>query len=80
MFLDQLAQDTGGRVLVPKGAGDLANVYKTILEDLEGQYVVGYVSGNATQDGKFRKLKIEVQRKDLKVRHREGYYAPVAGR
>lgn len=80
MFLEQLAQATGGRVLVPKGPGDLANVYKTILEDLEGQYVIGYVSDNAVQDGKFRKLKIEVQRKGLKVRHREGYYAPVAGR
>ncbi len=80
MFLEQLAQATGGRVLVPRGASDLGNVYKTILEDLEGQYVIGYVSDNAVQDGKFRKLKIEVKRKDVKVRHRQGYYAPVAGR
>jgi Ca-activated chloride channel family protein len=79
-FLNELADLTGGRVFTPNGAGDLPDVYRTILNDLEGQYVIGYVPENTAQDGKFRKIKIEVARKGLKVRHREGYYAPKASR
>jgi hypothetical protein len=35
------------------------------------------VSSNPAQDGRFRKLKVELKRPGLKVRHRPGYYAPV---
>jgi VWFA-related protein len=79
-FLDQLAELTGGRVFTPSGAGDLPGVYQTILNDLEGQYVIGYVPANTAQDGKYRKIKIEVNRKGVRIRHREGYYAPKASR
>jgi Ca-activated chloride channel family protein len=75
-FVGSLADVTGGRVFAPKSTARLSEVYQTILEDLEGQYVIGYVSANSSRDGKFRKLKIKVKRKGLKVRHRQGYYAP----
>jgi VWFA-related protein len=75
-FLQDLARLTGGRVFTATRADELPDVYKTILDDLEGQYVIGYVPENAAQDGTYRKVKIEVSRKGLKVRHREGYYAP----
>jgi len=38
-------------------------------------YVLGYSPANAELDGKFRKIKIEVVRKDLKVAYRHGYFA-----
>jgi hypothetical protein len=56
------------------------SVYRTILEDLEGQYVLGYVSDNTAQDGKYRRIRIQVDRKRLNVRHREGCCAPSASR
>jgi Ca-activated chloride channel family protein len=75
-FLTGLASTTGGEVFTPSSSRDLPRIYERILDQLEAQYVLGFVSDNAKRDGKFRKLKVELKRKDLRVRHREGYYAP----
>jgi hypothetical protein len=37
---------------------------------------LGYVSTNTKQDGKYRKIKVEVDREDVKVRARRGYFGP----
>jgi VWFA-related protein len=39
------------------------------------QYLLGYAPTRATWDGKFRRVKVTVNRKDVKVLHRHGYYA-----
>ncbi|MBI2821147.1 MAG: VWA domain-containing protein, partial [Acidobacteria bacterium] len=43
------------------------------------QYVLGYIPSNASHDGKWRKLKVQLQPPDglprLNVRTREGYFA-----
>ena len=75
MFLVQLAELTGGRVFNPHTSKDLPSIYQRILDELAGQYVIGFAS-DGRADGRYRKLKVELKRKDLKVRHREGYYAP----
>jgi len=75
-FLGELARASGGEVFRPAAAGDLAEIYAQILDELSSQYVLGYVSDNPKRDGKYRELKVEVSREDLKVRHRPGYDAP----
>ncbi len=75
-FLGELAQVTGGEVFAPHASRELAEVYARILDELSSQYVLGYVSDDSRRDGKFRKLRVEVKDKALKVRHRTGYYAP----
>jgi VWFA-related protein len=75
-FLGQLASSSGGQVFRPGAAGDLAEIYSEILDELSGQYVLGYVSDNPEWDGKYRKLEVEVSREDLRLRHRPGYNAP----
>ena len=54
--LEQLAAMTGGQVFTPRSSRDLAGIYDRILEDLAGQFVVGYVSDNPLRDGKLRKI------------------------
>ena len=71
-FLQQMADLTGGQVYTPQSSGDLAGIYRKILDELESQYVLGFVSSGAP-DGKFRKLKVTVKREGLKLRHRPGY-------
>jgi hypothetical protein len=39
--------------------------------------VLGFLSKNASRDGKFRRLKVAVKRSGLQIRHRLGYYAPL---
>ena len=77
VFLQQIAEMTGGRVFSPQSSRELAAIFQKILDELAAQYVLGFVSSNTAQDGRFRKLKVELKRPGLKVRHRQGYYAPL---
>jgi len=74
--LNQLAEMSGGAVYAPGASRDLASVYSAILSELKAQYVVGYVPDSAKPDGKFRRLKVELLRSGLRVRHRQGYLVP----
>jgi Ca-activated chloride channel family protein len=78
-FLHHVADLTGGDVFTPVSSKDLEGIYDKILAELGAQYVLGYVSDNTHRDGKFRKLKVEVRPKGMKVRYRGGYYAPKDG-
>jgi Ca-activated chloride channel homolog len=71
-FLQQVADMTGGQVYAPQSSGDLAGIYRKILDELEAQYVLGFSSSTAS-DGKFHKLRVNLKRSGLKVRHRPGY-------
>jgi Ca-activated chloride channel homolog len=75
-FLQQIADMTGGQLFTPSTSKDLGAIYQKILDELSAQYVIGFVSDNPRADGKFRKLKVDVHRDGLKVRHRPGYFAP----
>jgi Ca-activated chloride channel homolog len=75
-FLQQIADITGGQLFTPSTSKDLGGIYQKILDELSAQYVIGFVSDNPRQDGKFRKLKVDVRRDRMKVRHRTGYFAP----
>ena len=75
-ILQQMAEITGGQLFTPAASKDLASIYQKILDELSAQYVIGFVSDNLRRDGKFRKLKVDVRRAGLKVRHRPGYFAP----
>jgi Ca-activated chloride channel family protein len=79
--LRRLASITGGAVHYPTGSRDLPGIYQSILDDLGGQYVLGFTSLNTARDGKYRRLRVTLKnpRKGWKVRHREGYYAPFEG-
>jgi Ca-activated chloride channel family protein len=79
-FLQQMADITGGQLFTPATSKDLPGIYAKILDELSAQYVIGFVSDNQRRDGKFRKLKVDVRRDGLKVRHRTGYFAPDAKR
>jgi Ca-activated chloride channel homolog len=61
----ELALKTGGQffvvgdartALAPRAAHDLGPVFRAIAEDLAGQYVLGYHAGEATRDGRPRRL------------------------
>ncbi|HEV2296941.1 MAG TPA: VWA domain-containing protein [Candidatus Acidoferrales bacterium] len=74
----KMAKETGGRVISIRGAKDLDKAFEQISEELRSQYVIGYYPTNKTNDGAFRKVKLETTTQGLKVLTREGYYAPVA--
>jgi Ca-activated chloride channel family protein len=73
--LQRLAEDTGGRAFFPFKAEDLSESFQGISTELRSQYSLAYRSSNPARDGSFRTIKIETDRKNLKVKSRKGYYA-----
>jgi len=68
--------ETGGFAVV--NSNDLALGFKRIMTDQHGYYLIGYQPEPGTlhskSDMQFRKLKIKVKPKGLKVRTRAGFY------
>jgi Ca-activated chloride channel homolog len=82
--LRELAKLTGGYAFFPSSLKDLGQACVKIGTDLRNQYVLGYRSTNGAKNGKWRKIKVQVNRPDgmprLNVRARTGYYAPALER
>jgi Ca-activated chloride channel family protein len=74
--LRRLAQQTGGRAFFPMDVKDLAAIYTDIRNELASQYSLAYQSGSGNGDGKWRSIAVRVNRPDVTVRTRQGYYAP----
>jgi hypothetical protein len=68
--MQTMASITGGRYFYPE---DRTGVDR-VLADLQGSYTLGFYMSEAPDD-KWHKLKVEVKRPGLSVRHREGYVA-----
>ncbi|MEW5976858.1 MAG: VWA domain-containing protein [Acidobacteriota bacterium] len=75
-ILRKLAEETGGRAFYPFKAEDLSESFQNIGDELRSQYSLAYRSSNPSRDGSFRSIKIDTDRKNLKVKSRKGYYAP----
>lgn len=72
----KLAEETGGRVISVNSEKKLMQAFDEISEELRSQYTLGYYPSNSARDGKFRKIKVEMANRDLRVLARKGYYAP----
>jgi Ca-activated chloride channel homolog len=72
------AQETGGQPFFPFKASDLAQSFENIANELRHQYIALYRPDPLKTDGLYHNLEIKVKnRKDLVVRARHGYYAPL---
>ncbi len=75
-FLEQIADETGGRAFFVKKASELAGTYGLIAEELRTQYQIVYSSDNQKFDGRFMPVKVRVVKgSNYDVRHRSGYSA-----
>jgi Ca-activated chloride channel family protein len=72
--LRRLAQQTGGRAFFPQAARELTGVYGEIRDELSSQYLLAYESGSQ-KNGQWRRVNVRVNRPNVMVRARQGYYA-----
>jgi VWFA-related protein len=70
-LLRRLATLSGGRALFTEEAGRLAAAFDEILEDLSNQYLLAYPTPPGSRDGKWHRIRVEVD--GYKVRARQGY-------
>ena len=71
--LQSLARETGGRALI--GTNRLSDIFNRVAQDASGYYVISYYPVDLRSAGRFRALKISVNRKDARVQQAtKGYY------
>jgi Ca-activated chloride channel homolog len=76
--LKYFAEQTGGQAFFPFKAQDLSQDFENIANELRHQYNVLYRPEPLKADGLYHPVDVKVRnRKDLVVRARHGYYAPV---
>ena len=71
--LSTLAADTGGKAFFD--SNDFGGVFSQVQKDTSAYYILGYSSSNHAKDGKFRHIKVVLNRPEVKLDFRQGYYA-----
>jgi VWFA-related protein len=69
----ELAESTGGFLI--GDTNDLRPALRKVNEEVSSYYEVTFNPGIQNYDGRFRKLKVEANRKDLVINARTGYFA-----
>jgi VWFA-related protein len=72
--LGTLSSDTGGKAFFD--SNDFAPAFQQVQHDTEAYYILGFRSTNTKRDGSYRHLTVKLNRSDVKMDYRPGYYAP----
>lgn len=75
-YLRAVAFQSGARYLRAESVEMTALAFGLIADELRHQYTLAYYSKNENYDGGFRTISVTVNRSDLQVRARQGYFAP----
>jgi VWFA-related protein len=71
--LETIARDTGGRYFGNRN--DLDQAIQSALRESSSYYMLGYYPSQKKWDGKFRNIKLQVDRQGTQLRYRRGYFA-----
>jgi Ca-activated chloride channel family protein len=75
-----MAEGTGGRTFFPGFGKDLDQAFADIISELRTQYFMAYYpQGVPLTKNPFHKLEVQVDRPDLRVQARNGYYGEAEG-
>jgi VWFA-related protein len=72
--LGTLSADTGGKAFFD--SNDFAPAFQQVQHDTEAYYILGFHSTDTARDGSYRHLTVKLNRSDVKMDYRPGYYAP----
>jgi len=72
-LLTQIVDESGGRILEVGAPDEISPVFISILRELREQYVLGYYPNNRQNDGRWHKVRVGVEGKDVEVRAPRGY-------
>lgn len=77
--LTMLAEETGGRILLPLSEPEMLEEGRLVARDIGAQYVVTYKPTkplSSSKPGEYRRVKVALRRQGLTVRSRSGYTVP----
>lgn len=73
-FLKEMADQTDGYAVLD--TGQVAAGLQKVFRDVGSYYLMSYYSTNTRLDGRFRRIRVDVNRRGADVRARPGYLAP----
>ncbi len=73
--LERVSRETGGRLFAVHGPVELKEAIAYLDAELRFQYLLGYYPQRIPQEGEFRAIRLEVDRRSFMVRTRSGYFA-----
>ncbi|HYX53712.1 MAG TPA: VWA domain-containing protein [Candidatus Limnocylindrales bacterium] len=81
--LIQISKDTGGKYYYAESVRELDDAFQQVSKELRTQYLIAYYPSRKLSDSPFRRIKVEVAKKDpdgkpYLVRHRAGYFTAPA--
>lgn len=79
-ILEDISATTGGRSFRELDPKKLSFIADLIASEIRHEYVLAYAPSNRERDGKFRRVRVQVEPRAgqrFKISHRQGYYAPV---
>jgi VWFA-related protein len=91
--LKSFAEMTGGRVWFPRFDGEIPGIMADVAGSLRNEYSLGYIPSSQKNDGKYRKIKVELvasdggpltvldqkgKKRKFQVYARQGYTAPTS--
>lgn len=59
-FLENLAEQTGGKAYFPNEVSELDRIARDIASEMRTQYSIGYIPTNDREDGTYRNIKVSV--------------------
>jgi hypothetical protein len=71
--LAQLADDTGGFMIA--NTNEWKKQLRKVMEDVNTHYEAAYTPKSDVNDGRFRKIEVKVNRENVAVQSRRGYFA-----
>jgi Ca-activated chloride channel homolog len=78
-ILEEISAATGGRSFRVLSDKNVAPAVELIASEIRHEYVLAYAPSNGERDGKFRRVRVQVEPPTgnrARVFHRSGYYAP----
>jgi VWFA-related protein len=73
-ILPKYTQATGGSLYAEKSTNDMEKSYQRLAEEARNQYTLGYISHQPAIDGKYRSIDVRVDRPNVDVTAKPGYY------
>ena len=59
--LEKMAEETGGRMITVHNLAELPAAMEKLSDEIRNQYLLGYFSNNGVNDGRYRKVRVEVK-------------------